>query len=555
MLTAPTFAGRARPDLKPIAGEPGYYTDERGGIYQADSPTRKSTGSARRRSRTPQWPEPPGAAAHHGLVGEFVRTIAPHSEADSAALLISYIVAFGNAVGRGPGVHVEGDFHGPNLNTLVVGDTAKGRKGTSWSRVRQVVELADPEWTAERILGGLSSGEGVVWAVRDPIVSRRKARNKAEREEADADGYVADEDDPGVMDKRALVVESEFAQALRVMRREGNTLSPTLRNLWDRGSVGTLTKNSPARTTGAHVSILGHITSAELRRELTTTDAANGFANRFLFVCAKRSKALPFGGNLDMGDLERLGRRTGDALQRARGCGAMAMTAGGARAWAAAYRGSLAMAHPGLLGSVTSRSEAQALRLAVVYALLDGARSIGPEHVAAALAVWEYSVRSAACVFSRATGDTDADKALETITATEGGLTRNELRDEFGRNWSAGRLDGALDWLLNCELIYELEEQTGGRPATRYLAREMHAVNAESPPEGDTAYTACVARTQQGSGNGDGLDDLGPEQPLNDPTRDAVRAAPCTCGSRSVPTIDEDGERRCIPCGKPTEGW
>ena len=74
---------------------------------------------------------------------------------------------------------------------------------------------------------------------------------------------------------------------LKVMTREGNTLSPVIRSAWDSGDLRSLTKNSPARATGAHVSIIGHITKDELRRLLTETESANGFANRFLFLgCA-----------------------------------------------------------------------------------------------------------------------------------------------------------------------------------------------------------------------------------------------------------------------------
>ena len=39
--------------------------------------------------------------------------------------------------------------------------------------------------------------------------------------------------DAGVKDKRLLVQEGELSQALKVMKREGNTLSPVLRNAWD----------------------------------------------------------------------------------------------------------------------------------------------------------------------------------------------------------------------------------------------------------------------------------------------------------------------------------
>src|SRR5207249_5623360 len=74
----------------------------------------------------------------------------------------------------------------------------------------------------------------------------------------------------------------------------GNTLSATLREGWDSGNLSTLTKNEPITATGAHICIIGHITDDELRAELTATDSANGFANRFLFIAVKRSKYLPF---------------------------------------------------------------------------------------------------------------------------------------------------------------------------------------------------------------------------------------------------------------------
>ena len=86
------------------------------------------------------------------------------------------------------------------------------------------------------------------------------------------------------------------SQALRVLRREGNTLSPVIRAAWDRGDLRTLTKNNQAQATAAHISILGHITWPELRAYLNDTELFNGFANRFLWVLVKRVKLLPDGG-------------------------------------------------------------------------------------------------------------------------------------------------------------------------------------------------------------------------------------------------------------------
>src|ERR1700689_1518232 len=149
---------------------------------------------------TPETAERPwpvlDPAALYGLPGDVVRAIAPHTEADPVAILAQFMGAAGNAIGRGPHYRVEGDRHGANLFGVLVGVTAKGRKGTSWGGGRQVREIADPSWTAERIQSGLSSGEGVIWAVRNPVIGYEKAGKGASAKR------VRVETDPGIADKR-----------------------------------------------------------------------------------------------------------------------------------------------------------------------------------------------------------------------------------------------------------------------------------------------------------------------------------------------------------------
>src|SRR5215218_2156601 len=120
--------------------------------------------------------------------------------------------------------------------------------------------------------------------------------------------------DEGAKDKRLLVVASELASVLKVMNREGNTLSPVIRQAWDGNTLQIMTKNSPARATGSHISIIGHITKEELLRHLNETESANGFANRFLWLMVRRSKELPFGGDWSAVDEEPLVERLKSAL-------------------------------------------------------------------------------------------------------------------------------------------------------------------------------------------------------------------------------------------------
>ena len=62
--------------------------------------------------------------------------------------------------------------------------------------------------------------------------------------------------------------------------------------------------------------------------------------------------------------------------------------------WCQIY-GTLSAPTPGLLGAVIARAEAQVVRLALVYALLDGAEAIGQVHLEAALELWIYCEDSA----------------------------------------------------------------------------------------------------------------------------------------------------------------
>ncbi len=70
----------------------------------------------------------------------------------------------------------------------------------------------------------------------------------------------------GVEDKRLLIKEAEFSSTLGVLGRDGNILSAIIRDSWDSGDLETLTKNSPAHATGAHISIIGQIARQELLR-------------------------------------------------------------------------------------------------------------------------------------------------------------------------------------------------------------------------------------------------------------------------------------------------
>jgi hypothetical protein len=256
----------------------------------------------------------------------------------------------------------------------------------------------------------LSSGEGLIAEIRDPTYAFDKKLQ---------DNVVTD---PGIEDKRLLALEGEFANVLRVLAREGNTLSAMLRCAWDGDTLRTMTKHSPLRATNPHISIIGHITNEELGKYLDKTEVFNGLANRILWACVKRSKILPFGGKLDHWALEDLGKRLSVALSRASAMGEMAWADSGRKLWETEYA-RLTEERDGLLGAATSRAEAHVLRLAMIYAAIEGSREIADTHLLGALALWRFCDRSAAYVFEVA-------KALSLLISRK--LVRQEMVNTGG---------------------------------------------------------------------------------------------------------------------------
>ena len=229
------------------------------------------------------WPDPPAEAVFHGPAGEFVLRTDPHTESHPMALLSQFLVAFGTAAGAGAHYAVEASRHHSNEFIVLVGPSSKGRKGSSWDHVEALIRDVDEGFVERCIASGMSSGEGLIAEVAD------------NGQTGSATG-----------EKRKLIVESEFAQVMKVLAREGNTLSPVIRNAWDGKTLQTMAKNSPLRATGAHIGIVGHITKQELLRHITATELANGFFNRFMVVSVQRSKTLPFGGRLGGEELDRV---------------------------------------------------------------------------------------------------------------------------------------------------------------------------------------------------------------------------------------------------------
>jgi len=339
-----------------------------------------------------------------------------------------------------------------------VGDTAKARKGTSWGHVARVMRAADGTWEAKHTISGLSSGEGIIHALRNV---------------ATADIPLG-EDGELLRDKRLLAREGEFATVLAQKARDGNILSSVLRDGWDGVPLGTLTKNAPERATNTHLSVIGHITQAELVKQLTGTDVLNGYANRFLFIATRRARLLPHGGDLEAVEraLAPHVKRLSAALDWARTERKVAHDKEAWHLWEEEYE-RLSTGHPGMFGAATARAEAQVSRLALGFTILDCATAVSADHLRAGLALWKFAEDSARYIFGDRLGDPMADRILGDLRAKPDGMTRTEISDLFDRNADKAKIDAALAALEAARLAYKVIEPTGerGRPPERWKAR------------------------------------------------------------------------------------
>jgi hypothetical protein len=418
-----------RPDRREN-GHPAEPTPLFDGVEAIDEPDVDST--------VDDWPAPPGPVAFHGLAGRVVQFVDPFTEADPVAVLGTFLTAFGCALNAGPHARVGPERHPARLFVALIGRSSTSRKGSSWAPTRELLAHVDPEFVATRVLGGLGSGEALIHAVRD------------------GDG----DKDPGITDKRALVFAPEFATILRVMGRQGSILSGIVKEAWDSGRLQNIVKTNPATATGAHVAILAHTTADELARDLTDTDARSGFGNRFVYLAVRRSKRLPSPPSWDDAPVGELAKEISAALDTARRRSAMARDAEAEDRWRSVYD-HLTRDRYGLAGILTSRAEAQVLRLSLTYALLDGATAIGRRHLDAALALWDYAERSAVYVFGQRTGDPIADRIVE--AAGDGRVSRSDIFDLFGRHVSRSRIDAAIFRLIAEGLVTRSYQPTGGR--------------------------------------------------------------------------------------------
>jgi hypothetical protein len=345
-------------------------------------------------------------SALHGTLGRMAEAACCNSEAVPASVAIHILARFSATLGRTAYIEIGDHKRHLRMFSLIVGPTAKGRKGTSSEMPNRLFEAVERNLYPYGLLPlekltALSTGEGLIQKVRDPFswTTGDKEHN-----------------DPGVLDKRLLCDISEFAGVLAQGRREGATLSTVLRDAFDGVMLTTPSATAFRRASDTHVCVVGSVPETEIVKSLNDIEKTNGFANRFPMFYSARTKIVPSPKPTDPMLMAQFAQHLSSALWEAATVGLVEMDDDAQSLWETTLYARIEdQTYPELIGSLLGRRSLHTMIFAALIALLDRKRKIGADHLLAADAWMEYWEQTVLFVFSTAEQNEKAlkDKALQ----------------------------------------------------------------------------------------------------------------------------------------------
>lgn len=460
------------PHLRAVPTTEAGQEQEQGGVGAAELAARAEV--ARSRQDLPRV----DSAVWDCYLGDLTARLAPTSEADPINIYASLLCAAGVHLGQRPRVQAGDDRHPLLVWPLIIGRSGGGRKGAGWSTARRLLREADPFFAATNIRSGLTSGEGLatIFAEDDTTTDTTPEGTEPATRSGKAKPAVSLLP-PG--DRRLLVFEPEWAAVMARMRRDGNTLSATLRAAWEGGDLSTL--NVTARVApNSHVGLLTHITPEEFRAKVSTSDLAGGTYNRFLPLAVARAQFLPLSSGAPEDLIEQLGTQLATRLTTGATLGPIDFTDTGARLWRELYvEFGTDHGDTGPVEQFLARTAPNTLRIAAIHAALDNQPHIHTNHLNAAAALVRYSIASVRTVF---THNHDRTKLLTYITeAGSAGRTATEItKTLFAGNRDGTTVGQLLAQLLDTGTITRTRRASPsgrGRPAEVYVTATPDETN------------------------------------------------------------------------------
>lgn len=421
--------------------------------------------------------------AFWGLLDDMANVATANTEANKIAVAVNTMAMLAAVLGREDITYPFGDSQTDiRPSFLIIGATGVG-KGISENLPRRVFDKADqilrdknpvPHMSLNIHNGGLSSGEGIAHAIRDPS------------DQKDKDGNLIDE---GVIDKRLLVIEPEFSNVLAHCKRDGNTLSSVIRNLHDGIDIKPLTKSNKTKASRPHVVIVGHITPCELLDKISKTDIANGFLNRFMMLHIRLEKLVAAPTRTEEQYVNGLADDVVRIIQFIRLGVTMTEAPCFTEYFEKEYPKLRQPKVSGVIQTLFARAPQYARMLAMMFALMDTKTRIEKTHLQAAIYWLEYWKNSIAYIFQEEAKERElertqvlADKvhvAIREIYKQKGRCSQTDISDYFNRNKTKKELRGAIEYLLGQTpaLITEETEKPSGGGRSVQLFRPTNFTN------------------------------------------------------------------------------
>ena len=320
-----------------------------------------------------------------GLLKDYREALQGATEACNDFHYFSMLPILGTLLNRSVHTWYAGDLY-PNFFVVLVGESESTKKTTSMRFALNVYNKVKELSNAE-VVAGISSAEGLIRALGGFV----SGGEDADEEETERDGTPS------------IIFLEEMASLLRKARQDSVTnLIPKLTELYDLPpEVRLPTRRRPLILRRPFVSMLCGTTPDWMESSLKEEEIMGGFSNRFIYCVGTAGVPLAFPLKPDLSRVT-LGIAELAAYWRGKGATEIRWSDEARPVWADFYDGWRKSREglSGVLAATTSRITSYAIKMAMLYAIMDKSEELLPEHLEAAVEFAKFCQWSASELFS-----------------------------------------------------------------------------------------------------------------------------------------------------------
>lgn len=313
--------------------------------------------------------------ARQGIIDEYIRVMSPTTEAPDGFHLGVALTVIGAMIGRSVYASFGKRLHA-NLFTLLVGDSGQSRKDTAIScgitLLRTTLTTETSMVTSGAKASKVTVGSGV----------------KVATDISSGEGLISTlKDTPNV-----LMYLSEFARLMGNANRQGTkTIAPVLMEAFDTpDSLSNLSKLSPVDAKEPYLSILAATQPRVLDGLLSEGDIHSGFINRWLIIPGKSTNPNYWPPDIDREWLHVLFQNITALIGTAVDPRGMSGSDDAKAFWKIWYEKHWYQERSDEESSMAVRHPVMAIKVALIYAVLNGDQVIDQWHLEVGIAIVEW---------------------------------------------------------------------------------------------------------------------------------------------------------------------